>query len=110
MKVNELEKQVTGLRQELEETHTLPDTVTAQQRVRMELARILMEQAGIDNVVLDKWGNKDKAGTLMGTLLDIRSSTCKTYLSDPNINFQYHEKIVEEINNILKSLEVDFKL
>lgn len=110
MKVNELEKLVTGLKQKLEDAHTLPNTVTAQQRVRMELARILMEQAGIDKAILDKWGNKDKAGTLMGILLEIRSSTCKTYLSDPNMNFQYHETIVKEINNILKSLEVDFKL
>ena len=110
MKVNELEKLVTGLKQKLEDAHTLPNTVTAQQSVLMELARILMEQAGIDKAILDKWGNKDKAGTLMGILLEIRSSTCKTYLSDPNMNFQYHETIVKEINNILKSLEVDFKL
>ena len=76
----------------------------------MELARKLMERAGINNVVLEKWGTKDKAGTLMGTLLDIRPSTCKTYLSDPCLNLQYHEKTVKDINNILEILEVDFRL
>lgn len=109
-RIEELEAQVEELEKRLKEAHTLPETVTAQQKVRMELARKLMERAGINNVVLEKWGTKDKAGTLMGTLLDIRPSTCKTYLSDPCLNLQYHEKTVKDINNILEILEVDFRL
>lgn len=108
--VKNLKKQIEELEKRLKEAHTLPETVTAQQKVRMELARKLMEQAGINNEVLEKWGTKDKAGTLMGTLLDIRPSTCKTYLSDPCLNMQYHEKTVKDINNILEILEVDFRL
>ena len=103
-RIKELEEEKLSLQGQLNEAHTIPDTVTAQQRVRMELARILMDAAGINEDVLAKWGNKDKAGTIMGTMLDIRPSTCKTYLSDPMINYEYHKKTVDIINPLLETL------
>ena len=109
-RIEELNTEVNKLQKELEEAHTIPDTVTAQQRVRMELARKLMDAAGIHEDILEKWGNKDKAGTLMGTMLDIKPSTCKTYLSDPCMNCEYHKDTVEIINPLLEALGLDFKL
>ncbi len=109
-RIKELEAEVINLRNELEETHTIPDTVTAQQRVRMELARKIMAAAGIDEEILVKWGNKDKAGTLMGTMLDIVPSTCKTYLSDPCMNYEHHKNTVDKINPLLEALGLEFKL
>ena len=109
-RIKELEAEVKNLHNRLEEAHTIPDTVTAQQRVRMELARKIMAAAGIDKGILAKWGNKDKAGTLMGTMLDIVPSTCKTYLSDPCMNYEHHKNTVDEINSLLESLGLEFKL
>jgi len=108
--IKELKAEVEKLRNELKEAHTIPNTVTAQQKVRMELARKLMEAAGIDEETLKKWGNKDKAGTVMGTMLDIVPSTCKTYLSDPYINHEHHKSTVDKINPLLEALGLKFKL
>ena len=109
-RIKELEAEVKNLQNRLEEAHIIPDTVTAQQRVRMELARIIMAAAGIDEEILAKWGNKDKAGTLMGTMLDIRPSTCKTYLSDPCMNYEHHKNTIDKINPLLEALEFEFNL
>lgn len=109
-KIKDLDAEVESLRKQLEEASTIPDTVTAQQRVRMELARKLMEAAGINEDILKKWGNKDKAGTLMGTMLDIVSSTCKTYLSDPCMNSLHHEETIKKINPLLEALNIKFRL
>ena len=109
-RIKELEAEVESVQNELEEAHTIPDTVTAQQRVRMELARKLMDAAGIDEEILAKWGNKDKAGTLMGTMLDIIPSTCKTYLSDPCMNYEHHKDTVDKINPLLEALDLEFEL
>lgn len=105
--LNELTK---NLQKKLDEANTIPESITAQQRVRMELARLLMEKAGINETVLDKWGNKDKAGTIMSIISDITPTTCKTYLSDPIINKGYHEKTIFNINTLLEALGLDFKL
>ncbi len=109
-RIKELDAEVNQLQNELKDAHTIPNTLTAQQRVRMELARKLMDAAGINEDVLAKWGNKDKAGTLMGIMLDIIPSTCKTYLSDPCMNYEHHKSTVDKINPLLEALELDFKL
>lgn len=104
----QLSKKNGELEAELKEARTIPSTVTALQKVRMELARQLLLKAGVN---LKKWGNKDKAGTVMSTMLDnIPASTCKTYVSDPSINKEYHKEIIDEINKQLESLELDFRL
>ena len=108
--VEELKAKVYSLQKDLEEAHTIPNTVTAQQKVRMELARKLMEAAGINEEILAKWGNKDKTGTLMGTMLDILPSTCKTYLSDPCMNYEHHKETVDKINPLLDALGFEFTL
>ena len=104
------EERIRELESQLKEANTLPENVTAQQRVRMELARKIMEKAGIDKNILDKWGKKDKAGTLMGTMLDIKPATCKTYLSDPCLNTDHHKETIDKINPLIEALELDFRL
>ena len=108
--MKELEEKLKEREEELKEARTLPPEVTAQQRVRMELARRLMEKAGIDASVLGRWGNKDRAGALMATMLDIMPKTCKSYLSDPDLSRARHHETIEKINKLLGALEVDWRL
>lgn len=109
-RIEEQDTEIKNLQNELKEAHTIPDTVTAQQKVRMELTRKLIEAAGINEEILAKWGNKDKAGTLIGMMLDILPSTCKTYISDPYLNSQYHKETIEKINSLLDALGIKFRL
>lgn len=100
----------TELRAKLKEALTLPDTVTAHQKVRMELACRLLEKSGVSKEVLEHFGNKDKAGTLIGTLLEIPSSTCKQYLSQRDLSINYHKENIKAINHLLKQLGSDIQL
>ena len=106
----ELRAEIDTLKEQLKDMQTLPPTITATQRVRMLLTLKIMEKAGIDEVFLGKFRRKDKVGTLMGIMLDIIPSTCKTYISDPCLNYEYHQKTVDSINSLLEELELDFRL
>lgn len=106
--IEQISKKNGELEAELKEARTIPSTITALQKVRMELARQLLLKAGAN---LEKWGNKDKAGTVMSTMLgNIPASTCKTYVSDHSINKEFHKENIDEINKLLESLELDFRL
>lgn len=85
--------------------------LSAKQKVRMELARRFMEKAGINQNVLEKQGNKDKAGELMAVMLnDITPQTCKQYISQPVLSRSYHEKTINLINPLLEELCDDIRL
>lgn len=105
-----LEAQVSKLEAELKEAQTIPETITAKQKVRMELTCQLMEKAGITKEVLEHHGNKDKAGTIMGALLEIPSTTCKVYVSQRDISTPYHKETIDELNPLLMELGTDIKL
>lgn len=109
-KIEEKNNIINILQEQIKEAYTLPDNITAQQRVRMELARRIMENAGFCEDLLYKWGNKDKAGTIMGVMLDIPAQTCKNYISDPSLNTEYHKKTIDKINPIFKELGIDIQL
>jgi hypothetical protein len=98
------------LRAKLTEALTLPDSVTAKQKVRMELACRLLEKSGVTKAVLDHHGNKDKAGTVMGALLDISPFICKQYLSQRDLNTVHHKETIKAINPLLKELGTDIQL
>ena len=98
------------LRAKLAEALTMPNSVTAKQKVRMELACRLMEKSGVTRTVLDHHGNKDKAGTLMGTLLDISPIICKQYISQRDLNTNHHKETIKIINPLLKELGTDIQL
>ena len=98
------------LRAKLMEALSLPDSVTAKQKVRMELACRLMEKSGVTKAVLDHHGNKDKAGTLMGTLLEISPLICKQYISQRDLNTNHHKETINTINPLLKELGTDIQL
>ena len=108
--IEDLENEITRLNNILNDANTIPANITAKQKVRMELARILMEKAGITTELLKRHGNKDKAGTIMGALLDIPAKTCKQYYSDPKLNKGYHKETVMELNAILNELKIDIQL
>lgn len=105
-----LKKQIEELTIKLNEKQSIPDTITAKQKVRMELACRLMEKAGITKEVLEHHGNKDKAGTIMGTLLDISPAACKVYVSQRDMSTHYHEKTIKQLNPLLKELGTDIQL
>ncbi len=129
---NELETKVQVLQEELKsvkaENTTLQQKVselsqpvhdlTAQQKVRMELALRLLQKAGMTDEVLAHRGNLQKAARVMSCLLDIKNDnarnnpaqTCATYLSSPDLSTQRHQKTIAELNPLLATLGVDIQL
>lgn len=105
-----IDEDETELKARLKEALTLPDSVTAKQKVRMELACRLMEKSGVTKTVLEHHGNKDKAGTIMGTLLDISPLICKQYISQRDLNTNHHKETIKTINPLLKELGTDIQL
>ena len=110
--VKALKKTIKEQKQEIESLSEVPDDINPQQKVRMELARRIMAQAGIDETCLSKRGSKTRAATLMGSMLDIKAHTCQTWLSSPEVDWDHeaHREIIREINEILEFLELDIRL
>lgn len=86
----QLLQQLEELKMKLEEALALPEDITAEQRVRMEVALQLLESAGLTQETLARHGNKQKTATIMSSLLDIKSNNkkgnkaqiCANYISD----------------------------
>ena len=74
------------------------------------IAGRLLEKSGVTKAVLDHHGNKDKAGTVMGALLDISPFICKQYLSQRDLNTVHHKETIKAINPLLKELGTDIQL
>lgn len=105
-----LREEIDSLKSQIQELSTLPADITALQKVRMELACQLLSAAGVSEEVLSKRGNKDKAGTVIGALLDIPAKTCKQYCTDRKLNRGYHENTILMLNPLLKELETNVQL
>lgn len=106
----QLVKENEKLMKQLHDMQTIPEDIPAQQKVRMELTCRLLEKAGVTEDVLKCRGNKDKAGTIMGTLLGIPAKTCKQYLSDRVLNRGYHKETINNVNPLLKDLKTEIQL
>lgn len=86
----QLQQQLEELQAKLEEALALPEDITAEQRVRMEVALQLLESAGLTKETLGQHGNKQKAATIMSFLLGIKSNNkrgneaqvCANYIND----------------------------
>ena len=104
--------------EEAEEADENIEELPATQKVRMELALLLLKKAGLTDEVLSQQGNKQKAATIMATLLDIHSNnkkgneaqTCATYISARDLSRDRHEQIIENINSLLKELNIDIQI
>lgn len=98
--------------QEVSEQPMTSDDWSASQKVRMELARRLLEKAGVTEAVLGRYGNRGKAARVISTLLGISSGTCKVYLSDheQSLNRKYHQKEIERLNSLLAELGSDISI
>lgn len=102
----------------VEELQKPVENLTAVQKVRMELARRLMEKAGMTDEVLSHQGNKQKAATVMSLLLDICNNnkrcnpaqTCATYLSSPMLPKKCDEKTINKLNSLLSELNIGIQL
>ena len=107
-----------ALEQKVEELSQPVQDLTAKQKVRMELARRLLQKAGMTDEVLNRQGNKKKAARVMSCLLDIKNNnsqsnpaqTCATYLSSPDLSSTRHQKTIAELNPLLEDLEIDIQL
>lgn len=108
--ISSLREEIDSLKSQIQELSTLPADITALQKVRMELACQLLSAAGVSEEVLSKRGNKDKAGTVIGALLDIPAKTCKQYCTDRKLNRGYHENTILMLNPLLKELETNVQL
>lgn len=94
------------------------EELPATQKVRMELALLLLKKAGLTDEVLNQQKNKLKVATIMATLLDIHSNnkrgndaqTCSTYISARDLSRDRHKLTIENINSILKELNIDIQI
>lgn len=102
--VADLEKQNKEQKDNIELLSTDIPEIDAQQKVRMELARKIMSEAGMNAAFMDLRGRKTKVATLMGTLLEIPTHTCASWLSRQELNRETHQKSIKEINDIFEAL------
>lgn len=102
--VADLEKQNKEQKDSIELLSTDIPEIDAQQKVRMELARKIMSEAGMNAAFMDLRGRKTKVATLMGTLLEIPTHTCASWLSRQELNRETHQKSIKEINDIFEAL------
>lgn len=102
--VADLEKQNKEQKDSIELLSTDIPEIDAQQKVRMELARKIMSEAGMNAAFMDLRGRKKKVATLMGTLLEIPTHTCASWLSNRELNRETHQKSIKEINDIFEAL------
>lgn len=102
--VADLEKQNKEQKDNIELLSTDIPEIDAQQKVRMELARKIMSEAGMNAAFMDLRGRKTKVATLMGTLLEIPTHTCASWLSRHELNRETHQKSIKEINDIFEAL------
>ena len=102
--VADLEKQNKEQKDSLELLSSDIPEIDAQQKVRMELARKIMSEAGMNAAFMDLRGRKTKVATLMGTLLEIPTHTCASWLSNRELNRETHQKSIKEINDIFEAL------
>lgn len=102
--VADLEKQNKEQKDSIELLSSDIPEIDAQQKVRMELARKIMSEAGMNAAFMDLRGRKKKVATLMGTLLEIPTHTCASWLSCHELNRETHQKSIKEINDIFEAL------
>ncbi len=111
----QLQQQLAELKEKLEEALALPEDITAEQRVRMEIALQLLESAGLTQETLAQHGNKQKTATIMSSLLNIKSNNkkgnkaqiCANYISDRRYfpRDQNRDKFIK-LNTIFSDLEL----
>ena len=102
-KINEQEEMLESMKKNL-------PSIEAQQKVRMELARKIMSEAGFTIEFLSVRGRKTKVATLMGIMLDIPNHTCQSWLSCQELNREEHHKTIKEINDTLEALDIELRI
>ncbi|MCR4602019.1 MAG: hypothetical protein K5683_00620 [Prevotella sp.] len=105
-----LKKQLQDANDKIKIFETIPEPITANQKVRIELACILFDKAGIDQSVINRYGKKVVASTLMALLLDISENICRVYFSNRDYNNSHNKDDINRINDLLQKLEVDIQL
>ncbi len=117
-RIKELEEKNVALKNTIEELQKPVKELPAPQKVRMELAQLLLEKAGMTEEVLRQQGKKQKAATLMSCLLDIHNNnkkgnnaqTCATYISARDLPRNRHEQTIASLNSLLNELNIDIQI
>ena len=102
--VSSLEEKINEQEELLESMKKNLPSIEAQQKVRMELARKIMSEAGFTIEFLSVRGRKTKVATLMGIMLDIPIHTCQ------ELNREEHHKTIKEINDTLEALDIELRI
>lgn len=108
--MKEKEHIIKNQKETIDDFNVLAKDVTAQQKVRMEMAWQLFEKAGLTQDILNRHGKKAKAAIVMGALLDIKSQKCAQYLSDRDLSKHRHKQTITQLNTIIKELNLDIEL
>ncbi len=109
--IMQLKQELDAANNHIKELETIPDEISANQKVRMELLCKLFEKAGIYDKIVNIHGNKKIGGELMRCLLNIEGfNICRQYFNNRNYKNERNESDIEEINKLLEKLDVDFRL
>ena len=117
-RINKLQQENDELKKRIAELVQPVESLTAAQKVRMELAFRLLQAAGATDEVLEQQNNKQKAARVMSVLLDIHNNnsrgnpaqTCATYISARDLSTTRHKEMIDIVNPLLKELKIDIQL
>lgn len=116
MKIEELQEEIKVLKQQLEELKQPVEGFSAVQKVRMELALRLMEEAGMN---INIHGSQIKAAQVLSMMLEIKSpnnakgneaKTCAQYVSSRDYSHNRHKETIDKLNLLLKNLGIEIQL
>lgn len=103
----ELEKSKEDLEERLTAYEEGPIVSEPHNKVVLEFFAKLLEKSGAD---LDKRGNKANAARLAETITGIPVSTCKTYMTNRDLNTTEHSDEVLKMNTAIKNLGIEWQL
>lgn len=112
--INLQQEKISELEEQLKTYEEGPIVVEPHNKVRLELLRQLFTAAGAD---LNKSGAKANAGKLAEYITGLHLNTCKTYLSNPELNPEYnqynpklHKEEREKVNGFLTITDINIRL
>ena len=106
--IEELNNRVT----EFEQAEEDGESISAHNKVRMELIMKFMEK---DGLTLERngekiHGHKTKAAKILETLTGLPLQTCKNYITNRDLNIETHREEILRINTLLQALRISSKL
>lgn len=106
------ESKVETLSSPEETPHPVPDEeVPKSQRLTANICLLLLEHfMGVDEAVLNEYGNKKKQARLMELITGFAHKTCSNFHSEHSFDREANAAVIDEINQLLSDLKIDFQV